>query len=61
MRLPNVIQNGDDWYEVVRSLKDNPKYDAGILREYWNCSHTFRKNGMLYFCREIPKINYIEL
>lgn len=53
--------NGDDWFEVVRTIKDLPKYDATVLREYWNCEKTFRKNGMLYFCREIPKVDYTEI
>ena len=61
MKKPDIIAVGDDWFEIVRVTRDYSKYDAGILRQLWNCDRTFRREGMLYFCREIPKVNYIEL
>jgi hypothetical protein len=57
LRKPEIIALGDDWFEIIKTLKDDPKYDAAILREYWNCDRTFRKDGILFFCREIPKVD----
>lgn len=58
MKNKHIIEVGDDWYEIQRILKEDRNWDIEILKQYWFCSHTFRKDGLLYFCREIPKIEY---
>lgn len=58
MRRKDIITVNDDWYEVERVLREDPKWDIELLKQYWTCSHTFRKNGLLYFCREIPKADF---
>lgn len=57
----SIITINDDWYEVQRVLRDDPKWDVEILKQYWSCTHTFRRDGTLYFCREIPKVTYQEI
>ena len=61
MRKKDIITLNDDWYEVQRVLREDPKWDVELLKQYWHCTHTFRKDGLLYFCREIPKIEYQEI
>lgn len=58
MRNKHIIEVGDDWYEIQRILKEDRNWDIETLKQYWFCSHTFRRDGLLYFCREVPKIEY---
>lgn len=57
----DIIQVSDDWYEVKRVLREDPKWDIDLLKQYWFCSHTFRKDGLFYFCNEIPKADFQEV
>ena len=58
MRSKDIITVNDDWYEVERVLREDPKWDVEILKQYWFCTHTFRKDGLLYFCRPIEKVEF---
>jgi len=31
------------------------------LKDLWLCTHTFRKDGILYFCREVQTIEYEQI
>jgi len=53
-----IINAGGKLYKVVRIVRDDPKWDLEILRQHWHCSHTFRKEGAIYFVREIEDIEY---
>ena len=52
-----TINAGNRLFKVVRILKEDPKWDLEILREFWHCSHTFKKEGAIYFVREIEDVD----
>ena len=56
-----IINAGDRLFKVVRILRDEPKWDLDILRTLWHCTHTFKKEGAIYFVREIEDVEYEEL
>lgn len=58
MRLGEVITVGDDWYQIIRTVREDRQWDVDVLKQYWFCTHTFRKDGVLYFCREIKKVEF---
>jgi hypothetical protein len=53
-----TINVGGKLYQVVRIVRDNPKWDLDLLRQLWHCSHTFKKEGAIYFVREIEDVEY---
>ena len=58
MKLGEVITVGDDWYQIIRTVREDRQWDVDVLKQYWFCTHTFRKDGVLYFCREIKKVEF---
>ena len=57
-----IINASDKLFKVVRILRDDREWDLETLRTLWHCSHTFKKEGSIYFCREIEDIlEYEEL
>lgn len=58
MRLGEVITVGDEWYQIIRTVREDRQWDVDVLKQYWFCTHTFRKDGVLYFCREVPKVEF---
>ena len=54
---------GDRQFKLIRTLLETPKFTKGIadLKTLWNCDTVLKKNGMLYFCRDIKDIEYEEL
>jgi hypothetical protein len=58
MKLGEVITVGDEWYQIIRTVREDRQWDVDLLKQYWFCTHTFRKDGLLYFCREVPKIEF---
>ncbi len=61
MNLGEVITVGDDWYQVIRKVREDRQWDTELLKQHWFCTHTFRKDGVLYFCREIQKVEFEEV
>jgi hypothetical protein len=61
MTLGQVITVGDDWYQVIRTVREDRQWDVELLKQHWFCSHTFRKDGLLYFCRAIEKVEFEEI
>ena len=55
-----IILVNDRLYKVYRVIRDEDKWDLEILRTLWMCSNTFKKEGMIYFVREIPEAEYEE-
>jgi len=53
-----TINVGNRLFKVVRIIRDEPKWDLETLRQLWHCSHTFRKEGTIYFVREIEDVEY---
>ena len=58
MKLGEVITVGDEWYQIIRTVREDRQWDVDVLKQYWFCTHTFRKDGILYFCREVPKVEF---
>ena len=61
MKLGETISVGDDWYKIFRTVREDRQWDTELLKQYWFCTHTFRKDGVLYFCRAIEKVEYQEI
>lgn len=63
MNYQTISINGK-LFKIVRIIKDEPKWDLELLRQLWHCSHTFKKEGNIYFVREIEDVleyeEYIE-
>jgi tRNA splicing endonuclease len=53
-----VITTNDKLFKVVRILREDKEWDLDILRQLWHCSHTFKKEGIIYFVREIEDAEY---
>ncbi len=53
-----TINVGGKLFKVVRIVRDDPKWDLDLLRQLWHCSHTFKKEGTIYFVREIEDVEY---
>ena len=53
-----VINANNKLFKVVRIIREDPKWDLEILRTLWYCSHTFRKDGAIYFVREIEDVEF---
>lgn len=59
MRRLEIISVGDELYQVVRVLRYEEKWDVHILKQLWNCDTAFKKDGMLYFVRDITTVEDI--
>jgi hypothetical protein len=53
-----VINANNKLFKVVRIIRDESKWDLETLRQLWHCSHTFKKEGAIYFVREIEDVEY---
>ena len=53
-----VITTNDKLFKVVRILREDKEWDLDILRQLWHCRHTFKKEGVIYFVREIEDAEY---
>ena len=59
----NVVTIGDDMWIIYRAIRESQfrRPDFDLIRRYFRCDKVFRKDGMIYFCRLIPSIDYKEL
>ena len=53
-----TINANNRLFKVVRIIRDDKQWDLDTLRQLWHCTHTFRKEGAIYFVREIEDIEY---
>jgi hypothetical protein len=53
-----VINANNKLFKVVRIIREDKLWDLDILRQLWHCTHTFRKEGAIYFVREIEDVEY---
>ena len=56
-----VLDINGKLFKLVRILRDDRQWDLDILRQLWYCTNTFKKEGAIYFVREIEDIEYEEL
>jgi|TARA_R110000796_G_scaffold71884_1_gene163007 hypothetical protein len=49
---------GDRYFKLVRTLKEEEKFVKGLddLKQHFHCDTVLRKEGLLYFCRDIKDI-----
>lgn len=55
------LQFGDRLFLLYRKLKDNQKINTEMLKKHWHCDTVLKKNGVFYFCNEIPYIEFKEI
>lgn len=59
--MNNYIQLGDRLFILYRQINETPKINTEILKQYWHCDTVLKKEGILYFCNEIPAIEFKEI
>ena len=59
----NIIQLGDRLFVLYRTIKVTPKIEENIsiLKKYWRCDTSLKKDGIFYLCNEIPEIEFKEI
>ena len=53
-----IIDTNNKLYKVVRIIREDRQWDLETLRQLWHCTNTFRKEGTIYFVREIEDVEY---
>ena len=53
-----IINANNKLFKVVRIIREDRQWDLETLRQFWHCSHTFRKEGVVYFVREIEDVEF---
>lgn len=53
-----IINANNKLFKVVRIVREDRQWDLETLRQLWYCSHTFRKEGAVYFVREIEDVEF---
>jgi len=61
MNIGQVIYVNDSMFQVYRAVREDGVLNVDGVKQYWNCSHAFKKDGMLYFCREIVSMPFEEI
>lgn len=57
----DIIEFGDRKFLLYLTVRETPKIDADILKQYWNCDTVLKKDNLYYFCNEIKEIDYEEI
>lgn len=57
----NLIEFGDRKFILYRTVRDNDKLDIDLLKQAWRCDTALKKEGIYYFCNEIPEIEFEEI
>jgi hypothetical protein len=55
--IPPIITIDNKLYKLIRPVRDYQGMDAGALRELYGASHSFKKEGIVYFVDEIPDLD----
>ena len=58
MNLGQIIHVNDAMFQVYRTIKDEPDLNIDKIKQFWNCSHAFKKENIIYFCREVESIPF---
>ena len=59
----NFIQFGDRLFLLYRTVKEPPKISSNteLIKKYFHCDTVLKKDGLFYFCNEIPDIEFEEI
>jgi len=56
----SLVRIGDNLYDVKRIFFQTAIKDVNVIKEWLHCTHTFHKDGLLYFCQEIESVEIVE-
>jgi hypothetical protein len=59
--MRDIVEFGDRKFLLYRTIREFEKLDPNILKEYWYCDTTLKKDNIYYFCNEIKDIEYEEI
>lgn len=59
--MKSILEFGDRKFSLYRTIRETPKINADLLKQYWYCDTVLRKDNLLYFCNEIKEIEYEEI
>jgi len=59
----DTIQFGDRLFVLYRKIKETPKISENteILKNYFRCNTVLKKDGIFYFCNEVPCIEFEDI
>ena len=57
----DIIEFGDRKFLLYRTIRNEEKVDANLLKDYWHCDTVLKKDNLYYFCNEIKEIDYEEI
>ena len=59
----NFIQFGDRLFSLYRTIRETTKIsnNTEILKKNFRCDTVLKRDGMFYFCNEIPYIEFEEI
>lgn len=58
--IPPMITVDGNLYRIIRPVREYPEMDAAALREFHGASHSFKKDGIMYFVDECPEVEFEE-
>lgn len=58
--IPPILTIDGKLYKLIRPVREYQGMDAAQLREYYGASHSFKKDGLIYFVDEIPDVEFEE-
>ena len=58
--IPPILTIDGKLYSIIRPVREYPGMDVTALREFHGASHSFKKDGIMYFVDEIPDIEFEE-
>ena len=53
-----IIDTNNKLFKEVRIIREDRQWDLETLRQLWHCTNTFRKEGTIYFVREIEDVEF---
>ena len=59
--MNNILEFGDRKFVLYRTIRDNGKIDVDLLKKHWRCDTSLKKDGIFYFCNEIPEVEFEEI
>ncbi len=59
--LPPILTIDGKLFKLIRPLRDYQGMDAAALRTFYGASHSFKKDGIMYFVDEIPDVEFEEI
>jgi hypothetical protein len=59
----NFIQFGGRLFFLYRKIRSTPKISKNteIIKKHFHCDTVLKKDGIFYFCNEVPDIEFEEI